>query len=173
MKRALCFVIFSLCTAAAWAADADQVLTANGLPMLPVGTKFAMLEQDLREKLPDVYQSSPDCVTLYTKKTDAMGVSFMLEGGHLARVNLDYTENGPSRIKTDKGIGLGATEDDVKQAYGAALVVKPNRYDPTWHYLVVDDPDHLHAIVFVTDGKKVTSIHAGEYPSVGYTEGCR
>jgi len=173
MKRALFFVILSFCTAAASAADTDLVLTATGLPFLPVGTKFSMLEQVLREKLPDIYQESRDCVTMSTQHTDSMGVSFMLEGGHLSRVNLDYTAKGPSPIKTDKGVGLGSTEDDVKQAYGAALVVKPNRYDPTWHYLVVDDPDHLHAIVFETNGKKVTSIHAGEYPSVGYTEGCR
>jgi hypothetical protein len=173
MKRILAFAILAALGTAAWADDADLVLSSKGLGMLPVGTRFHSLEAILQQKLPDNILVSPECTILTAKRIEPLGLSVMLEGGVVTRVSVEYTANGPSAIKTAEGIGLGASEDEVKAAYGDKVRVQPNRYDPTWHYLVVDSPDKKGAVIFETNGKKVTSIRAGDYPSVAYTEGCR
>jgi|WetSurMetagenome_2_1015567.scaffolds.fasta_scaffold250123_2 hypothetical protein len=173
MKRVLAFAILAALGTAAWAGDGDLVFSSKGLGMLPVGTRFHALEVILRQKLPDNFLVSPECTILTTKQVEPLGLSVMLEGGVVTRLSVEYTANGPSPIKTAEGIGLGASEDEVKAAYGDKLRVRPNRYDPTWHYLVVDAPDKKSAVIFETNGQKVTSMRAGDYPSVGYTEGCR
>jgi hypothetical protein len=173
MKRILAFAILMALGTAAWADDGDLVLSSKGLGMLPVGTKFHTLEEILRQKLPDNFLDKQDCTNLSSRLVEPLGLSVMLEGGLVTRLSVEYTAEGPSPIKTAEGIGLGASEDEVKAAYGGKLRVQPNRYDPTWHYLVVDSPDRKSAVIFETNGKKVTSMRAGNYPSVAYTEGCR
>jgi hypothetical protein len=173
MQRGTVLAFLLACCGTAFAADDSLILRPDGLGQLPIGTKYIALEKLLVQKLPPAYRVRSECAVLSTKRMEALGVTMMIENGLVTRFTVEYTPDGPSAVKTAAGIGLGSTEDEVKQAYGERVVVKPNRYDPSWHYLVVDEPDHRQAIIFETNGRKVTSMRAGEYPSVGYTEGCR
>lgn len=166
MRRALVLIAGF---AAAYGSDATMVLTSRGTDRVAVGITMTQLEKVLRVKL----RTDMPCMVVGDVTTELAGLSYLVEDKHVTRVNVDYYETAAAPVRTEEGIGLGATEDQVKAAYGSRLRVEPNRYDPTWHYLVVDDPDHMHAIIFETNGNKVTSFHAGEYPSVAYTEGCR
>jgi hypothetical protein len=173
MRRGTVLALLLACCGTAFAADEALLLKPDGLGQWAIGTKYGALETLLVQKLPPAYQIRSECAVLSTKRMEAVGVSMMIENGRVTRFTVEYTPKGPSPVKTAAGIGLGSSEDEVKQAYGDRVVVKPNKYDPSWHYLIVDEPDHQLAIIFETNGRKVTSMRAGEYPSVGYTEGCR
>ncbi len=92
----------------------------------------------------------------------------MIEEGHLVRV--DVNEAG---IATERGIGVGDTEDQVKKAYGA-LRIEPSKYtgDEGGRYLTIRDRDQRYGIRFETEKGKVTTFYAGKYEAVQYVEGC-
>ena len=91
----------------------------------------------------------------------------MLENNKVTRVS-----SYDSSLKTQAGVRVGVTETQVKKAYGAHLKVNPHKYDENGHYLVVKSHTGKYAIVFETDGLKVTAIHAGLEASAQYVEGC-
>lgn len=161
--------------AAAFGADASLTLTATSLGQVRIGASDSKLEEFLRRKLPSRSEYEGSCIVVSSLEAQAIGVSYMLEEGHVTRINIDFygTAASASPVRTEAGIGLGATEDEVKRAYGDRLRVEPNSNDPAWHNLIVDQPDHSGAIIFDTNGKTVVSIRAGQYPSVAYTESCR
>lgn len=93
--------------------------------------------------------------------------SFMVYDGHIARIDID----GPG-ILTLAGIGVGSLESEVQKAYPGKVKVSPHPYSgPEYHYLTVN-PQKGFAIIFETDGKKVTSYRTGKLPQVRWIEGC-
>lgn len=124
-------------------------------------------------------------------------VSYMLEGGRVTRVEVSLPTQGSDMtvaeggrevglaIRSERGIGLGASEADVRRAYGDAVRAEPHTYDdpparylnvwtrggPTTEGEFVQAPD-ARGIQFVTDrGQRVVTIHAGG-PAMQYVEGC-
>jgi hypothetical protein len=97
------------------------------------------------------------------------GISFMVIRGRVARVDV---ESG--RTSTEAGARIGDTETKIKKLYGRRVRVEPHAYaeGAPWHYLIVPGPDRKHALVFETDGHRVTSYRAGRRPEVEYVEGC-
>lgn len=102
----------------------------------------------------------------------------MIENGRLTRISV--INNSP--VKTDRGIGLGATVAAVREAYGDDLRSQAHKYeDPPAHYLTSlsqdgrEEGENLQSargIRFEMNGTgKVVLIHAGG-PSIKYVEGC-
>jgi hypothetical protein len=97
------------------------------------------------------------------------GVSFMVEGGTIARVDVN---NG--RVTTEEGARIGDTEDRIRKLYGARLSTTPHKY-VDGHYLTVGPTgaaDTAFRIIFETDGRVVTRYRSGRRPPVEYVEGC-
>ena len=70
------------------------------------------------------------------------------------------------------GLRVGSSEAQVLAAYPGKVRVEPHEYaGPDGHYLVVGS-DSLEALVFETDGKRVTRYRAGRKPAVEWVEGC-
>lgn len=90
----------------------------------------------------------------------------MLVDGTVARVDVDN-----SFTRTAEGAAIGDSEATIKRLYHGRLRVTRHAY-VEGHYLTVMGADRRHCIVFETDGKKVTSYHAGRMPEVSYVEGC-
>jgi hypothetical protein len=175
MKRALTFIVLFAGCCTALAAEPNLILTPDGLGPMQIGMTAKELQAVLRQKLEfDVAPTDASaCGTVSTNRSQALGVSFTLDDRRVIRISVDFIGKGsPSPVRTEAGIGLNSTEDEVKQAYGDRLVVKPHPYDPSWHYFVVDSPDHSRAIVFETNGTKVIHIRAGDYPSIIQPDGC-
>jgi hypothetical protein len=68
---------------------------------------------------------------------------------------------------------VGSTIDEVRKAYGAALVTEPHKYEsPPAEYLTFWLKPEKRGVRFETDlNGKVEAIHAGT-SSIQYVEGC-
>jgi hypothetical protein len=53
------------------------------------------------------------------------GLYVMAERGIVTRITID----APSQLRTDRGLGIGAAEDEVKRAYGKALKIATTSYE--------------------------------------------
>jgi hypothetical protein len=90
--------------------------------------------------------------------------SFMVFEGVVVRVEVRRGD-----VLTERGVGVGSSEDEVRAAYPEAAS-SPHHY-VDGHYLTVTGEDGL-AIVFETDGERVTEYRAGRRPEVDWIEGC-
>lgn len=143
------------------------VLRADGIGPLRVGMTVA--EADRAVGGLDRTAGLEACDYVRPKRGPA-GVSFMVEEGRIARVDVGDS----ARVMTVAGIRPGESETAARQAYPQARV-QPHKYDDRGHYLVVlpaAPADTLHRIVFETDGRVVTTMRGGLYPAVEYVEGC-
>ena len=90
----------------------------------------------------------------------------MIVDERVARV--DIAEAGPLTVA---GVGVGSPESEVKRAYRDRVEVSPHKYTaPEGHYLTIAQGDL--AIVFETDGTRVTRYRAGRLPEVAWVERC-
>lgn len=97
------------------------------------------------------------------------GVSAMVVKGKVVRIDVDT-----GAVTTEDGAKIGDTEDRVKSIYGEELKVEPHKIIDGGHYLVVlgDSASAGKALVFETDGTRVSSFRAGRLPEVKWFEGC-
>lgn len=153
--------IFSQCLAQS--SDVD-VLTLNGLGSVHLGMSQADLK-NLGFRISEEPSGIEECVEVILNGNDK--VLIMLENDQVTRVS-SYDPT----IKTEMGISVGSTERQVKKAYAANLAVSQHQYDEKGHYLITKSQDGKYAIVFETDGTRVTVIHAGLEASAQYVEGC-
>ncbi len=155
-------------------AEAPLLLSPTGLGDVQVGWDIDRLGRQLHDKLPYNPYLNRGCGIVTAKQQEAYGITYMIEDKILTRINVDYygTDPRPLEIKTEAGVGLGSSEEDLAKAYAGKMRVEKNPGDPSWHTIYVDTPDQTHAVVFETDGKKVKSMRAGLYPAVSYPDGC-
>ena len=97
------------------------------------------------------------------------GVSVMVVKGKVARIDVDT-----GAVTTEDGVKVGDSEDKVQSVYDGDVQVEPHKYIEGGHYMTVmgDSASAGNAIVFETDGKRVTSFRAGRLPEVKWVEGC-
>jgi hypothetical protein len=97
------------------------------------------------------------------------GVNVMVVNGKIARIDVDT-----GVVTTEDGVKIGDSEDRVKSVYGDDLRVEPHKYIEGGHYMTVlgDSASAGKALVFETDGKRVTAFRGGRLPEVKWVEGC-
>jgi len=97
------------------------------------------------------------------------GVSVMVVKGRIARIDVDT-----GSVTTEDGAKIGDTEDHIKSIYGDEVKVEPHKYIEGGHYMTVagDSASAGKALVFETDGKRVTMFRGGRLPEVKWVEGC-
>jgi hypothetical protein len=93
----------------------------------------------------------------------------MARGGRVARLDI----GGESRLRTDRGLGIGSTELQVRRAYGPRLEVTPDDYqDRPAHYLTYWERPGVRGVMYVTDPKGVViAVYVGD-ETIGWTDGC-
>ncbi|QSX79724.1 hypothetical protein [Agrilutibacter solisilvae] len=94
-------------------------------------------------------------------------ILLLFEDNRIARI-----ESHRDRFSTFSGAKVGDSEARISEIYGARLKVEPHQYDPDGHYLIVTSSDGKSAMVFETDGNRVTDMRAGLLPAVRYVEHC-
>ena len=165
--------------AVATPAASSGALTSQGWGPLKIGmTKDEVLTAVGDQRDPDAAGIPGDCLE-YQPKNAPEFLWVMIEAGKLTRITIADM----SKLKTDKGLGLGDSAEAVKEAYGAAAVATPHKYqDKPAEYITVWDggprkepyveDEAARGLVYEVDGTgKVGAIHAGG-PSIQYVEGC-
>ncbi len=101
--------------------------------------------------------------------TAPTGVSFMVEGDTIVRVDIDSVG-----VKTEAGVGVGDTEADVRTRYKKLAKISAHPYEgPKGHYITVDRAgDRRYRMIFETNGKIVTRYRVGRRDAVDLIEGC-
>lgn len=173
MSLRLAALLLAFGAAACSQGTADNVLTTQGLGKVKVGMTLEAAETALGSKLEVSYPNDKSCGTGARADKIDDNVWYMLENGNVARIDVVSDGTHVAHIVTAEGVGAGSTEKAVLDAYRGRVKIKPHPYlESQGHYLVVDDSDHKHGIIFETDLKQVTSVRAGAYPALGYIEGC-
>jgi hypothetical protein len=173
MKRVFVLSVLLAATVPALAIDFPNGLSMDGIGNVTIGMDIDRVELLLHDKFGYNQFANHGCSTVTTPTLETTGLSFMIESKKLTRVNVDFYAKSPlpMTIKTDTGIGLGSSEEDVLKAYPSAKV-NPNPADPTWHTIIDEAPDRTKGIVFETNGKTVKSMRAGATPAINYGNGC-
>lgn len=160
------------------------MLTADGWGPLRVGMSLAEVTRALG---PD---SDPDAVggpdpaqcDEFRPQRAPENMLVMIERGRLTRISLINA----SRIRTDRGIGLGDPAGAVRTAYPIGLIATPDRYQPApaqtlvaWArggegatgQTVLSNPEARGIAYQIDPTQRVRIISAGG-PSIQYAEGC-
>ena len=151
-------------------AAASWVLTPDGWGPVRIGMTEAQVERALRVRLHGEPLESRDenaCVEMDSARFP--DVVFMFEDKKLSRISLWEK----STITTSRGIGLGSSADQVRRAYGRALIASPHIYESApAEYLTYWVVKGKRGVRFETDGeRRVQAIHAGA-SAIEYVEGC-
>jgi len=147
----------------------DLALSEDGLGQIQIGmTLDEAVNMGLLNENPNM---NPQCDFVFPAVGAGIpdGVSVMVVKGKIARIDVDT-----GSVTTEDGVKVGDTEDRVKSVYGDELKVEPHKYIEGGHYLTVmgDSASAGKALVFETDGKRVTMFRGGRLPEVKWVEGC-
>ena len=147
----------------------DLALNEEGLGQIQIGmTLDDAVNMGLLNERPDL---KVDCDFVYPAVGAGVpdGVSVMVIKGKIARIDVDT-----GAVTTEDGARIGDTEDRIKSIYGDDVQVEPLKYIEGGHYMTVlgDSASAGNALVFETDGKRVTRFRAGRLPEVKWVEGC-
>ena len=144
-------------------------LTPEGYGPARIGMTQAQVSSALRVRLEgEALDDANSCIEMDAPAA-LPGVYFMFVDRRLSRISL--TE--PSRATTPRGIGIGATEAQVRRAYPRGLRRESHEYagSPA-SYLTYWVRPEARGVRFETDTRRrVTTIHAGS-DSITAVEGC-
>ena len=167
----IAFALAAMLAALPAAAQPQQQwrLTPDGLGPVRIGMTRAQVSAALNARLEGEPIEDADVCVEMTARGKLPGVHFMFVDRLLSRISLGR----PSRITTPRGIGAGATEAQVRAAYGRGLRSEPHQYeDAPARYLTFWVRPDVRGVRFETDRqRRVRTIHAGT-DSIGYVEGC-
>jgi hypothetical protein len=141
---ALIFLITGVC-----AAGSSWVVRQDGVGPAKIGMSLPQLSTALGEKFA-LPQDKEDQGCFYVTSAEHPQVSFMIENGHLVRVDIDK-----SGVATNEGVQVGDSEEHVKQVYGSRLKVERHKYTDG-HYLTVQNGNY--GVRFETDEGKVSGL---------------
>jgi hypothetical protein len=147
----------------------DLALSEEGLGQIQIGmTLTEAVNMGLVNERPDI-KSACDFVFPAVGAGIPFGVNVMVVKGKIARIDVDT-----GVVTTEDGAKIGDTEDRIKSIYVDELQIQPHKYIEGGHYMTVkgDSASAGKAIVFETDGKRVTMFRAGRIPEVEWVEGC-
>lgn len=156
------------------------VLTIDGLGKVKLGMSVAEAEAALGERLPRL-PADPEteaCEQVQPAGRDNSDVLYMIEHDRVTRIDIYAGENADGRprrsmILTDRGIGLGDSEETIRKMYGSTVVTSHRPYTgPEGRRLAVPNGDRTAAVMFETIDGRVDTLRVGFYPSVEYWEGC-
>lgn len=146
--------------------QADDPLRYDGIGPVRIGMTLAQAERAAKQPLTEFRDDLGNGCGFVEPRSQRPDISFMVDDDRITLVYVEQT----SRTRTDRGIGTGSTEAQVRAAY-PDVVQTPHAYTDG-SYLTATSEDGRYAIVFETDGARVTLIRGGDERSKGQVEGC-
>lgn len=169
MLRKMLLILALAAPAAAPAQPTGWRLTPDGYGPVRIGMTRAQVSAALSIRLEgDAIEDEEACIEMAAAQ-GYRGLYFMFEHGRLSRISA--TE--PSQATTALGVGIGATAERVRRAYGAGMRSETHEYlGRPAEYLTFWTRRNARGIRFETDtDRRVTTIHVGG-AAIRYIEGC-
>jgi hypothetical protein len=163
--------VFPLSCASGWAAE-DALSISSNVAMNGIGpVKIGMTVEEIRRLVGPIEDDKAaydsDGCYFITPLNGPDGVLFMILGGRVARIDI----TNPA-ISTERGIRIGASEDEIAKAYGK-VEIGPHFYGgPDGHYVRVAAIREKLLLLFETQNGIVATYRAGETNAVNFVEGC-
>ena len=147
----------------------DLSLSEDGLGQIQIGMNLGdAVNMGLLNENPTM---KPSCDFVFPAVGAGIpdGVSIMVVHGKVARIDVDT-----GSVTTEDGAKIGDTEEAIRTMYDGEVQAEPHKFITGGHYMTVmgDSTNVGKAIVFETDGQRVTSFRAGRLPEVKWVEGC-
>lgn len=143
-------------------------LTAEGWGAIKFGMTIARAERALGAPF---FPSAPGVGETencwITGSSGAPALTFMVSHGRIVRITADL-----AAVRSDKGVGIGSSMQDVIDAYGQSVVRQSRPYQDEDFWLRVFDARHQSELIFETTGGVVDGFRAGQRPAVAYWESC-
>ncbi len=163
------------------AAVDPALLTPNGWGPLTIGMS---LQEVIQVAGPDAQPDQvggpePEACDQFHPARTPQNLYVMIERGVLTNISV----TNDSKIKTDAGLSLGASQEDVTNAYGDAITITPHKYvEAPAAYMTawttdlpdmtyVENPDARGIRYEIGSSGTVDKITVGG-PSIQYVEGC-
>ena len=153
--RVLFAALFACATAHA------QTLSPDGYGKIRFGERLATAEKRLGQRARP-RPLDPDCSIVRFKRYPR--VSFMVEQGRITRAD------ATTIVPNSAGVTAGMQPEEVLRRHPHART-EPHKYVPQGQYLILRKGT-AKALLFETDGKRLTHVRAGLKPAVDYVEGC-
>ena len=159
-----------LLTAAAPEPSDSWKLTPAGWGLVRIGMNRAQVSKALNDQLEgDAFDNEGSCIELFPEREELKGIYFMFLDDKLSRISV----TDPSKVITPRGIGVGATAEEVREAYGAGLQAEEHEYlgIPAEYLTYWLKPDKSGVRFETSTEGKVEIVHAGN-DSIQLIEGC-
>ena len=175
-----------------------EILSWQGLGPVRLGMTVAEVERALMASFqPKDIAFTDECWV--TQRSDGKDpeVYYEVENGKIAVISVlpDLAHGGTTKVHDTRGLGVGATEAEIRKAYGQVKIkfapgysaegeaeaakererlgVKLSGPLPSPEYWVeVESPNHERAIIYNTRDSKVLWFRTGFKPSVTASEQC-
>jgi hypothetical protein len=159
----------------AWPAP-NQIISFDGVGAVRIGMTVAAVEHALDARLDPLNTLVFSQVCWVTQRSDGVdpGLQYTFEGQQLARIDV-WRPGGvaaPSASSAD-GIGIDASEIDVRRVYGSAVTETADPYSDQGSWLQVADPDRGRGMIFEVESGKVTAIRTGLTAVINAAEVCQ
>jgi hypothetical protein len=168
LRRLACLAISLLVGIAVCSGSDTWAVREDGFGNAKIGMSLERLSAIFHEKFSTPKGAADDQQCFFVNPANHAHVSFMIENGNLARIEVDA-----AGILTADGIQVGDSEAHVLRVYGSRAKVQPNAYTgPEGHYVTVRSKNRQYGIRFMTEKGRVESFYAGSFKAIQYIEGC-
>lgn len=155
-----------LCSSGAYAENPGKIISFKGYQKIEIGKSIQTIAKATGFKFKKDSEAKEDFECTYAATPSLPGMYLMLVKGVVVRIDVDKGD-----YTTPEGAKLGDSEKTIKKLYPKAEI-EGQKYVPEGHYITVRSSDKRHALLFETDGKKVTAFRVGRMPEIEWVEGC-
>ena len=144
----------------------DSSVTTVGIDELVFGMTVSQANIAVGGEFVPVGETNNECF-LVRPAGGPLGVQLTVTQGTIERVDITNPD-----ITTRSGAGVGLTEQDLADLFGASLTTQPSGAGNQVIFTPSDAADAQFRVIFETDGEIVTSFRSGRVPQVEPTVPC-
>lgn len=178
------FAAFALSAGVAEALPSrPELLTADSFRGVHVGQPIAEVQRRLGRSwvLMDALEGGADGCRIMSFEGGESDIEYVAERRQLSRILIVPNEGmTPPSVRTDRGVGIGASLAALRRAYGAALIAgaatiegTTYRFATVWTHAprAADDRDR-RGLQFILENGRVSAIYAGRVSAERMTGDC-